>query len=575
MKITPTTLTLNQLFSSGNEQFLVPAYQRRYSWKEKQVNELFDDINLLINNDTHFLGSIVCLTDSHTAGINILEIVDGQQRITTLMLFLKAIQERYVELESDEDVRQIDNLIFCRGLDRKQRNKTILGDLDKDDYQYLMNIDLDRVKNQDLLNAYVFIRNRLENLDKPGIDTLYFKLINSVVVIRLDVGEARDAYKLFEMINNRGLRLSPTDIIKNFLLGHSSIFDENILEKVKNNWTGLIINLDYINTDDFFRQYMAGVLGRKVNMSNLVDEFKKYYLSIVEDTENLPEYKFYKITENTGDKDNINSKLSVVQFSKELRDASEIYSKLITNNFPNKDINKHLKNLEKIRSFPTYIFLMPLFRKNVTNKDRVEIISILETFMLRRNVCEYRTGELDDIFSNLVSLIGKKDIVKNIKDSLKVHLPGNDEFKEKIMTHNFKGGLENRAKYVLEQLEYELINKTGEIKIDEVHLEHIIPQTIDTKISRDEYGDWISYLGKNAIERHREYVNRIGNLTILAESINISISNNPYAAKVKEYKKSNIKLNKIIIRKYKEFRFEQVEERSEEIAKKAVRIWKF
>ena len=95
MRINPTTLTINQLFNNISEQFFIPAYQRRYAWEWKQTKELFDDINNLKNGDSHLLGNIVCLTDEHTAGINQLEVVDGQQRLTTLSLFLKALRQHF------------------------------------------------------------------------------------------------------------------------------------------------------------------------------------------------------------------------------------------------------------------------------------------------------------------------------------------------------------------------------------------------------------------------------------------------------------------------------------------------
>lgn len=90
MRITPNTLTLNQLFIVANEQFSIPAYQRRYAWGTKQHREFFDDIRLLANNDTHLFGTVLFLAEAHTAGVNVLEVVDGQQRITTLMFLLKA-----------------------------------------------------------------------------------------------------------------------------------------------------------------------------------------------------------------------------------------------------------------------------------------------------------------------------------------------------------------------------------------------------------------------------------------------------------------------------------------------------
>ena len=103
MKITPTSLSISQLLSTESEQFVIPAYQRRYSWQDKQVKELFDDINHLEGGETHLLGSIVCLTGDHGAGINALELVDGQQRTTTIMLFLDAIEDRLRAEGNDKD----------------------------------------------------------------------------------------------------------------------------------------------------------------------------------------------------------------------------------------------------------------------------------------------------------------------------------------------------------------------------------------------------------------------------------------------------------------------------------------
>jgi uncharacterized protein with ParB-like and HNH nuclease domain len=107
MKITPNLLTVSQLFSSTNEQFVIPAYQRRYSWRERQIYELVEDINLIEELDTHLLGSIVCLTGHHTAGVNKLELVDGQQRLATIIILLECIRQR---LDRDEELQQVSDL---------------------------------------------------------------------------------------------------------------------------------------------------------------------------------------------------------------------------------------------------------------------------------------------------------------------------------------------------------------------------------------------------------------------------------------------------------------------------------
>ena len=88
----------------------MPAYQRRYSWHERQVVELLDDVTLLEGNDTHLFGSIVCLTGHHTAGINKLELVDGQQRLTTICMLLECISDR---LQSDGEASAARISITC------------------------------------------------------------------------------------------------------------------------------------------------------------------------------------------------------------------------------------------------------------------------------------------------------------------------------------------------------------------------------------------------------------------------------------------------------------------------------
>ena len=107
MNIKPTSLTISQLFGSNNEQYVVPPYQRRYSWNQRQVWELIDDIELLEDNDTHLLGSIVCLAGHHNAGLNKLELVDGQQRLTTVAILLECICQRLSADGSDSDAADL------------------------------------------------------------------------------------------------------------------------------------------------------------------------------------------------------------------------------------------------------------------------------------------------------------------------------------------------------------------------------------------------------------------------------------------------------------------------------------
>ena len=134
----------------------------------------------------------------------------------------------------------------------------------------------------------------------------------------------------------------------------------------------------------------------------------------------------------------------------------------------------------------------------------------------------------------------------------------------------------DRARYCLEQIEIHLQGQHVELLpagSDSVHIEHIIPQKIEGRQAVKEFGDWPAYLGANAKAKHHKYLFKIGNLTLFAGPLNISASNNPYARKKEAYKKSAFKITKSQPTKFKDFRFAQVDKRSAEFAKLAVKIW--
>jgi hypothetical protein len=596
MQLTTNKFTLKQLFSSSNEQFIVPGYQRRYAWGFKQQKALFEDIELLKEDDNHLFGMILCHTGVHTGGLNQSELVDGQQRLTTIVLLLLAFKKRFEEINLKKKAEEIEGLIYCTDINDKQLHKIILGDLDNPDYKKLFKGE-DDVVNKNLLSAYDNFNTWLSEFEKEELVTFYNKLINIAVIIRLDVSFAKDAYKLFESINNRGLKLSPTDLIKNFILGHASKIDDDTLDKVKKLWSNIIVNLDSIDTNQFLRQYMCMLLTRRVTMEKLVEEFKYYYVNHVKGTEMISTSELYveevELFEDDEDSDEVDNqereetenneviekikKISIIDFLKQVKDASLVYRKIRLREFDEDKVNIRLLNLQRILSFPSYIFLLSLFQRNLSTKDEVSILKLIETFMLRRHICLKRTGELDNIFAQLVT-VDDTDIILNVRESLLEHLPEDEEFEDYFPKHIFKGKLVDRARYVLEQIEYYLIKDKGEYKLSsakDVHLEHIMPQAITTKKVKKEQGDWVEYLGDNAVTKHKRYVSKIGNLTLLAGELNIKSSNNPFNNKKDNYKNSNLKLNDSLANYYRQFKFQQIDERGAELKEIAMKIWKF
>jgi hypothetical protein len=362
-------------------------------------------------------------------------------------------------------------------------------------------------------------------------------------------------------------------------------------------WSDIITDLDEIDTNQFLRQYMCMLLQRKVTIKNLVEEFKRYYVNQVEFSELLSDAELYsdepELSEDEDEsledeEDQIEliqdeaktekiKRVSIINFLKEVKDASLLYRRIRLREFSEDKINYCLLNLQRILSFPSYIFLLSLLKRNISLKEKIEVLKLIETFMLRRHICQKRTGELDNVFAQLVR-VPDENIASEVKALLLENLPEDEEFSTYFPNHIFKGKLVDRARYVLEQIEYRIIKDKGEYKLStatDVHLEHVMPQTITTKKAKKEYGDWVEYLGENALTKHRRYVSRIGNLTLIAGELNIKASNNPFNNKKDNYKLSNIHLNDSLANHYRQFKFQQIEERGKELTDYAMQIWKF
>jgi len=598
MNVVPRDYTLHALFNNPHEQFMIPSYQRRYAWRYPQQAALFRDIDMLLENDGHLFGMLILHTGMHTGGTNKVSVVDGQQRLTSTTILLKVMLDVFETNKDQFRVGQITQLLYCGDYSKKNHRKLLLGDLDEPDMNNLFNGNLNKIKNGRILEAYETFHNFIEEgVEEEGISWLerYFhKLLHTAKIIRLDVPQAKDAYKLFETINNRGLRLSATDILKNFILGHAAKISDEKLTHAKELWSELIINLDGINTDDFFRQYVSSIYTRKITKTKLIEEFKKHYFKNVLAVEKLGEYMYnygFQEEESLEDSEidfesqydneedsNDQTRIDIADYLKNIVLASECYANIIYSEFEDAKINQLLEDLRAIRSFPTYIYLMHFLQfEHINRKTKLTVLKMISSLMLRRHVVGRSTAYNDDIFANLLRLDDKSDDYLNlIKEELLEDYPEDDEFKDRFPVHELKERVIERARYILTQIEYFKTGNTRELNVsdtEDVHVEHIIPKTIDTKKSKREYGDWMDYLSGNVRLEHKKRVNRIGNLTLLSGPLNISIGNNPFLDKRKEYRNSNIQLTKEL-GEYKYFKFQHLDDRGRELADIAIKIWK-
>ena len=603
MQIIPKDFTLHGLLNNPNEQYQIPSYQRRYAWRFNQQAALFKDIDMLMKNDGHLFGMLILHTGMYRGGLNNVQVVDGQQRLTTISILLYALRRKFKELGNEYNFSQISYLLYCGNPNEEKTPKLILGELDNKDYANLLKHRLDNIENKRILEAFstfeYFINDAYEDKGDEWINGYFQKLIYTAKIIRLDVQQAQDAYKLFETINNRGLKLSVTDILKNFILGHAAKISETKLEEVKTLWADLIIALDGIPTDDFFRQYVTSIYTRKITINKLIEEFKKHYFKSVKDVDKLGEYRYnngagesediYDEDEETNEETysdleqeeeelvSTEKRKDITDYLRDIVNAGKCYSKIWHSNFDDKKLNKRLQDLQAVRSFPSYIFLMHYLQTDAQKKEKYKVLEFITTVMLRRHICSRRTSENDDIFAKLLRLDFLEDgYLNKFKDLLLEDYPEDDEFVDRFPVHDLKHQVLDRARYILTEIEYYKSGNTGEFSIsspEDVHVEHIIPQKITTKSNIAEFGNWEVYLGNKALIYHKQKVNRIGNLTLLAGNLNIGASNNPFTRKRKSYKESNIQLTQEL-GNLTDFRFYHLDKRGTELAEIAKRIWK-
>ncbi|MBU4610474.1 DUF262 domain-containing protein [Achromobacter sp. GG226] len=594
MLVKPVSQTVAKLLGNPNEQYVVPAYQRRYSWQAKQLNELLNDILALENGDGHLLGTVVCLVGPYGAGLNQLEVVDGQQRITTLNILLHCILERLRRERVADQAAKVAAMLESRAEGGVAHPKILLDTIDATEFErHVKQRPVDGRHNANLALAFALYRERVDAMTLSELNTLLQRLTRQATIIRLEVANAKDAFKLFETINNRGLRLNATDIIKNFILGNAARFGDSELAEARVRWAELIAHLDGTNFESFFRHYVSATLTRRVTRAYVVTYFKAIFLRQVLEARTLPEQTVYADEPELEDADNAADTeavaddeevqmadvaagtLTFTAFLERLAQHAKMYGAIVRAKTGVPKIDRRLRHLRMIQSSQTYGFLMAMRAGGCSDANFVEILALTEAFLMRRHICRERANENESMFAKLCGA-DASDPVPVVRAAYRALSPSDDLFESRFAEYQFTANVMDRARYCLEQFEQGEHSAFAELHVagtDDVHVEHIIPQKIKTRKAVADHGDWVVYLGDKAVARHRDYVSRIGNLTLFAGTLNISASNNPYGRKKTAYEQSGIKLTQQLPADFPEFRFEEVESRSAGFAKRAVGLW--
>lgn len=502
--------------SQSKINFIIPVYQRNYDWNENQCKDFIKDIESLAKRerDSHFLGTIVYIKsdDYQSLEEDITEyiIIDGQQRITTTMLFLKAIYDLISDLDDKEEI--LDEYLTI-----KRKNKLKLKPI-KDDNEIFVklmnNIEIDENCNSKIYQNYKFFRDYLSNTTLEI--SKYYKTFRRIFIVYIELDRGKDDPQLiFESINSTGLSLSQGDLIRNFILMDKKHEEQSYL--FENYWSKIEKNLLSENISTYIRDYLTMKESKIPNQKDVYIAFKNYVKrNQIETEELLADLLYY----------------------------SEIYSQFLFLKNDDKDIKKYLKDFKDLKVTVSYPFLLKLFddynQKIIEEEDLIKSLALIRNYVFRRLICNYATNALNKIFMTLhKELIHIKDYKSNYYDILALILtekklsgtyPKDSEFREYFISkdiYKFKN-----IKYLLFKMES--FNNKEIVPSADLTIEHIMPQKLTTK--------WNIELGDKFNQVHEKYLHNIGNLTL--SGYNSDLSNKSFLDKKILLKDSGLKLNR-------------------------------
>ncbi|GAA8343399.1 DUF262 domain-containing protein [Helicobacter pylori] len=538
--------TVNDFFALTGTIFSIPVYQRNYTWEEENCEKLLEDIvSISQNKKTHFMGSITYilhLIDEEKSLRQLQEfvIIDGQQRVTTIMLLLKAIETK---IQNEGIKKEIDNLLNLSG--QRLRLKPIKSD--KEAFDLVMQNRSHEIQGvSHIRNNYKFFTKELDNYISKGyrIEEIYGAFLRlKIVAIGLELGED-DPQVVFESINATGVQLKGLDLIRNYLMMGENSDNQNRLYNTY--WVPLEDWLGERDLNDFIKTYLRVYLEKKLSEG----EREVYYALKDHHRDNFS--------------DDIQGLMS------DMREYGRIYQIFLDRDhyFLHRGDSQQLanlclriKDLIKIKFGVAKPFILRCARDFEEGKldyeNFHEILQILISYFVRRSVCGDPAPALAELLYSLYRQL------ENVSaDALKRYLgksvgrtafPNDDKIKAAFLVRNAYAA-NQVCKFIL--LEIEKLSNAEPPKEENLEVEHFYPKT-PTQEWRDRVGDYFTF--------EQDYLNNFGNLTLSGQ--NQKLGNKSYEAKIALMEQhSSLHLNDYFINNTHSWGIEEVKARSEYLA---------
>jgi uncharacterized protein with ParB-like and HNH nuclease domain len=501
-------------FLKQPNQFVIPIYQRTYSWNLKQCQQLWLDLIKASDEEVsgHFVGSIVYIEGSiyQVASVPQLLVIDGQQRLTTLSLFLSAFgkisEELGISLETTR--KKIESyFLFNNEEDGDDRYKLLLTQSDRETFiRIIEDRELPTKPSKQILENYQYFENQLRRPD-TDLNRIYHG-ISKLIIVNIALDRDRDNPQLiFESLNSTGLDLSQADLIRNYVLMGLPVKEQ---EKIY----------------EYYWYPMEQIFGEGTQ-PDLFDRFMRDYLTLKSRSGAIPNIRDVYTSFKTYAQKQVD--ISIGEIMADLYRYAKHYSKLVLERESDIEICQLLQDINTLKVDVAYPFLLEVYEDwdqgILPRHDFIGILRLIESYVFRRSIAGMPTNSMNKTFSALSREIDRKHYLNSLesafvrKDNYR-RFPDDDEFRRELLVkdiYNFR----NRG-YLLRKLEN--YKRTKElVDLENYTVEHILPQNPNLSPA------WQQALGENWKALQAKYLHTIGNLTLTA--YNSEYRDHPFSEK--------------------------------------------
>ncbi len=506
------TGVLELLRASQGCQFVIPVYQRNYTWSaDDQVKQYLFDLENVLNGKykNHFLGIIIYLEKSLDFSAREFSVIDGQQRLTTTFLIIYAVKRILAQKGDHEKVKQLEGQFLTNPYSAdsiKYKLKPLVSD--DNVYRCIVEDRMDDIDNQNsnVLKNYKYISNRLNQWIENGHDANQILMaMDKLYVVCVPISEDDNAQKIFESINATGAKLTGADLIRNFLLMDlkSDIQEKyyaNYWKKIEDN-----VSQDSKTLEMFFRMFIA------IKTYSLVPKNSVYR-------------EFMTWVQQSG--------LDIKSLFEELLEYSKIYEYLFNSSMSGmkEKLSTALTDFRKINSDLPMSAIMEfcrLYRNDKISEDTLgELIASINAYLLRRSICDMNSQNISKLFPTVLKKVIEKcdgnysnvlqilyqEMVGNNAVTSGSYMPTDKQMHEFL--HTASVYKRPALRIILDRMELE--NNPAPVDLSMLSVEHLMPQTPSE--------EWLSEL-QTDLETYQNNIHRIGNLTLATKTDNSKMGN--------------------------------------------------